>query len=73
MFKFFKKHKLEFDIASTIVAALASFLEWYDFFSAEQSWRWLPGSFFAVWAIVKIFDVIEDLKKKQTAVTTSEN
>jgi hypothetical protein len=74
MFKFFKKHKLVFDIVSAIVAALASFLEWYDFFSTEQSWRWLLGSFFAVWAMVKTFDVIGDLqKKKQTAVTTSEN
>ncbi|HEY3250718.1 MAG TPA: hypothetical protein VGK25_06325 [Ignavibacteria bacterium] len=44
----------------------------YDFFTAEQSWRWLPGSFFAVWAIVKIFDVVEDLQKG-TAVTTMEN
>jgi uncharacterized membrane protein len=64
MLKFFRRNKLAFDIAMVIVALLASFLWWYDFFKGDE-WQWLGGVIFGIIAIIKVVDLIDDLRNRK--------
>jgi len=65
MLRFFRKYKLAFDVGFVTVALILSFAEWYDVFTGGEKWRWLFGAWCAVIAVVKVFDIVEDLRKER--------
>jgi hypothetical protein len=65
MFSGFKKNRLLFDIFFTVVAAIASFFEWYDFFENGVKWKWLGGVVFGLMAVIKLSEVIEQYRRKR--------
>ena len=55
MFSFFRKRRLLFDILASIVFAVGSIMDWYNYFSPEwQKKDLLGGIVYGVMAIIKI-------------------
>jgi hypothetical protein len=71
MLRFFRKYKLTFDVGFVIVALMLSFAEWYDVFTGGEKWRWMFGAWLAVIAVVKVFDIVEYLRKGKNSQSHS--
>lgn len=65
MFNSSKKYKLSFDITAAIAAILVAILYWYDFFENNNEWKWLGGIVFGTMAVIKVIDLVHDLKNRK--------
>jgi hypothetical protein len=64
MANFFKRYKLAFDIFFFVVLAAVSILNWYDLFEHGKLWKWLGGVLFGIMAIVKLGEIIMQIRRK---------
>ena len=65
MFNRSKRYKLPFDISAAIAAILVAILYWYDFFENNNEWKWLGGMVFGTMAVIKVIDLVNDLKERK--------
>ena len=65
MFNFSKRSKLPFDLSAAIAATLIAVLYWYDFFENNNEWKWLGGIVFGTIAVMKMVDLVNDLKERK--------
>ena len=65
MSSFFKKYKFELDIILVVLAVLVSVLNWYDFFENDKKLSWIGGIIFAIWAIIKLGDIVENYRSRK--------
>ena len=65
MFNLSKKYKLPLDISAAIAAILVAILYWYDFFENNIEWKWLGGMVFGTMAVIKVIDLVNDLKERK--------
>jgi len=68
---FWKKNKLALDIVFLVVVLASSALHWWQFAATDKKWYWIGGFIFAVSAIIKATDLVEDLRERKNKMGTN--
>jgi hypothetical protein len=71
--KFFRKYRLQFDIIAILAFAFASWIQFNEYGGPEgEKINLVSGIVFGLMTIIRVVDLIDDLKKKRKKIENSD-